>query len=1051
MKYLDLLYDCSSYSGVLPLYIAAQNAIVIFRRIWEDRLTFEYFEASLPAEEVMKVSKKIQVQFPTNPRLLLAWQQDVTDSLANLLSYLSVDRDEALKNPTGILRRSSPKASSSRFISEAIAGLVRGSQPSDNRPFSTTYITKRLDDQVLGKSIERPWRRSPLWLLARVALQTTLAEAQISDGYGYKAFQAFFLAHVIRKAGNSHPEILTNDTLWFMNAKLARRLVKLSTFVEDESNKVLREAGYTVEFVSEYLGERWAEVKEAWASRVQWPEFNPALLEHCTVITFSKSQDYLRGVVGRQHALSQTVTSFDRGEVDRNLAATCAPRTANSPYQLPSSLVSKELSIALYDFENWVHHHLQEWVDLPRSEEDCLKLGLMINEYRDKASIKYKENPERMSLMYLCIFELWVALDRLVSGWCRLILEYSPEIPLSSLDPLLLPYHYQLERLHRVHEYLKERHRRAKRHGSRSVFKDISAADSFANEFFDLEQATDLRVLERSIRREARQKRDAKLVELEHLNKQHRKLEKRSGALECQCLEQILANGSSQQSEEIDCERCNLRTRASQLQISPIEELLPDDAESARPIVFELECPQPFAIWRDVVRGILQVGRDRDQIYSKSIHPLSKYAPLKKFLTSSYSNQRIQLASSVRPLASNRKRKVSIPATEDQVIIGCGGRFSLYDSFTHGWVMAMNAPKLGESCTLKLDGVYKPLQIFLDTTAHTSNQVIAFQHACPAALSIDEFLAFGHLRAGNWLQWRNIIRALRTQSLTFSESSVYFLILQAIWQAGPEGNEGVYRRAHGDLLDEDFCTQALDELLVVVDTIGENWMQALLLAAVVALVARIHNLTPSKSLKQQAVTILEKVRSVAGEWMESLQGACVSQESIKAQSRHALITVAFVLRATFDIERSANVFQSEEEVTQYLYAGTFISDIPSQDLSHGARLLAYRDHTLALTLSHYVSSMCRKSSNILHNVISRRWSLYRAGSDWVPLSAPADRWWVSTTQGGNKVNSRVIHLNILSGGFLIDGKAFDRLPLDYASHPTYCALFGSEVRPFNLL
>jgi hypothetical protein len=1025
---------------------------VIFRRIWEDRLTFEYFEASLPAEEVMKKSKKTQMQFPTNPRLLLAWKRGVTDTLANVLSYLSMDQDGTLHNLAGIPRHSSPKASSPRFISEAIAGLVRGSQPPDNRSFSTTFIIKRLDDHILGKSPDKCWRRSPLWLLVRVALQTTLAEAQVSDAYGYKAFQAFFLAHVIQKAGNTHPGSLTNDILWFMNAKLARRLVKLSTFVENERNKVLRTAGYTVELTSEYLKERWAEVKQAWADRVQWPEFDPALLQDCTIITFPNSQEYLRGVVNRQLVLSQTVVSFDRSEVDRALTAACAPRAAYSPHQLPTTFVRSELSISLYDFENWVKEHLQVWANSPsRRDGDCLPLGETIKDYRTKASIQYKGNPERLSLMHLCVLELWVALDQMVSRWCRLILEYSPEIPENLLDPLLLPYHHQLKRLQRVQDYLKARRQHAQRFGKRSIFQETSAADSFANEFFLSDQGADLRTLEARIRSDARRKRQAKLAELAKLNEQYTSLTTRSGRLQCSFVQPARASSTTYQVHSSSCEKCSLTKAASALNITPIEEPLPEDSESAQAIIFELKCPQQFAIWRDVLRTILQAGKEENFSYSKSIFPLPDYTPLKGFYTSAYANQRIQLASSVRPFVANKRSKVSLPATSAEVIRKCGGNFSLYDSSTLRWVVATEPPDLHKLCTLKLDGIYKPLQVFLDTTNHTPNQVIAAQHACPQSLSIDEFFAFGHLRAGNWLQWRNIIRALRTHSLTFSESSVYFLILQAIWQAGPMGNEGVYREAHSDLLDEAFCTQALDELQEVVNTIGDNWTQVLLLAAVVALIARIHNFTSSTPLKQQAITILGQVRSVASDWMETLQGARLPQEGTKAQSRHALIATSFVLRSTFDIERSTNasIFQSEEEVTQYLYAGTFISDVPKGDLSPGVSLLAHRDHVLALTLNLQISAMCRRSPDILHNAISRRWNLYRTGSEWAPLAAPAERWWVTMTRGGLTSNSRVVHLNIIDGSFLIDGKAFDRLPLAYASHPIYRALFNSEVRSSN--
>ncbi|CAG8738913.1 3364_t:CDS:1, partial [Acaulospora colombiana] len=68
-------------------------------------MTFEYFEATLPVDEVMKQCNKTRMQFPTNPRLVVAWRADVISCLANLLSYLSVDHsDEALQNPSGITR-----------------------------------------------------------------------------------------------------------------------------------------------------------------------------------------------------------------------------------------------------------------------------------------------------------------------------------------------------------------------------------------------------------------------------------------------------------------------------------------------------------------------------------------------------------------------------------------------------------------------------------------------------------------------------------------------------------------------------------------------------------------------------------------------------------------------------------------------------------------------------------------------------------------------------------------------------------------------------------
>jgi hypothetical protein len=109
--------------GVLPLYIASQNAVVIFRKIGNDHLTFEFFEATLPAKEVMNEANKIQVHFPANPRLLLASTKDVLSTFANLLSFFSTNKiDDALPHTQrgANSHYESRDVASPRYISEAI-------------------------------------------------------------------------------------------------------------------------------------------------------------------------------------------------------------------------------------------------------------------------------------------------------------------------------------------------------------------------------------------------------------------------------------------------------------------------------------------------------------------------------------------------------------------------------------------------------------------------------------------------------------------------------------------------------------------------------------------------------------------------------------------------------------------------------------------------------------------------------------------------------------------------------------------------------------------
>jgi hypothetical protein len=1035
---------------VLPLYIAAQNAVVIFRKIQDDRLTFECFEACLPAEQVMRKCNKIQMQFPSNPRLLLSTSDDVLSTLANLLSYFSIDHNDQ-SSPAS--RQEGSTTPSPRYITEALAGLIRGTQPSDPLPVSTTFVTKRLNDHVLGISGKQPWRRSSLWLLVRVTLQTTLLEANVNDGYGYKAFQAFFMADILQLAIQDHHTSLTSDRVHFMNAKLARRLAKLGASTEDETNRPLRTAGSIVEFASMFLKNRWTEIKENWEKRKQWVDLDPQIVQGCMDITFPNSQAYLARVINRRQQLAQMVNSFDKRATEKELTTSCGTRIPYNSGVLPSSIGEKEPAIGLFDFESWVDLNLQGWVDSPdRSHNDCLPLANIIKIYRRMASHRYTGNPEKLSLMQLCLFELWVALDRLVSmKWCELLLDYSPEVPLTLLDPLILPYFRQLERLHRVQEYIKGRHQRARRHGNQSVFDDPRTEKSFANKFFRLPLASSLRDLLVQVEERARIDKETKATELEGLNKKYSDLKIRAESLQCTTVNSRDSFGDIQRVHSPSCQKCRLKDEASSLRISPIEEPLPIDTEHSRAILFELRCPQPFAIWRDIVKEILQASSLDAQGHHRNLFPLSEYAPLSQFYIDAYPAQRVRMASSTRPLASfSYEKRVTIPTTLSEVVSKHNGQFSLYDAVTHGWITKLSVPELNKQCTFQLDGVYKPLQAYIETTSHTPNQVIAAQHLCPVSLSIDEYITFGHIRAGDRLQWRNIIRALRTQSLTFSESGVYFLILQAVWQAGPGGGEGVRREAHADLQDEIFCAQALDQLEGTLELLGDNWTQTLSLASAVVLVLRIHSFTTAEYVQQRAGLVLKKARSLAMQWISSLKNAQKRQGNTSVQSRQALVGTSLVLRATFDIEASDKIpfFSTEEEVVEYLYAGTFACDVSLDSLPSGLRILARRDKELALKLETNIARLCSRSS-VLHKVIERRWDNYLSGCDWAPLPRPADRWWSSTTRGGTNSNSRVVHLDIIGGSFLVEGKALDRLPLTYVRHQTYTLLFNSEVRIFQ--
>jgi hypothetical protein len=1038
---------------VIPLYIACQNAVVIFRKIEGNYLTFECFEASLPNEEVMKKSRKIQVTFPANPRLLVAPTRDILSTLANLLSYFSANLvDDALPKTKkgGDMHQETRNVASPRYISEAIAGILRATQPPGGPDIQTAYVTKRLDDHVLWKSAEKPWRRSPLWLLLRVSLQTTLKERGLNGGSGYKAFLAFFMAQILKDAIYNQGAPFTIDLLHFMNSKLGRRLVKMEDCVENESNTALRSVGDTVLEVSEFLKRQWGEVIRQWEYRKQWTPPDPSAFENCLTLTFANGQSYLRKVVCRRQELSKVVNTFDKLATETRLRSACAPRQSYNSSSLPSSIRREETNIAIFEFESWVQDHLQVWIDSSsRTEHDCLPLSKITNEYWSVASSHYEDNPEGFSLMFLCILELWVALDRLVCKWCELFQEYSPEIPDYIVDPLLLPYLNQVKRLHKVQGYIKRRHEGAFRG---SIFQNINSPGSFANRFFGFRQASYLISLQTEIEAWASQQKKEKIEELKRKNAEYESKMAEYRSRSCTYFTNYdIWRDPYQDHNDWRCNKHRCQKEAQALRITPIEVPFPENRERTRAIVFELNCPKPIAIWRDMVTKILQADGTESQESDPEIYALSSYDPLgKKFYNMPYPGYRIGLASSAKSIsASHYGNQRGLPASESQVIRKSAGQFALYDSLVEQWIETISHPDLRKQCTLSLKGPYEILQEFSEDTTHTPNQVLATQHQCPPDLSLTEYTVFGHIRAGNRLQWRNIIRALRTQTLTFSEPSVYFLIIQAIWQVGPMGDEGIYREAHDDLLDESFCGQALDELATIVQLVGDNWTQNLLLATAVSLTLRIYDFTQSILLKFDALEILKRARRVASRWLSMPpKKSHAPKDHISALPKHTLIGISLTLRATFDINTNDldSLFMDGENLVRYLYAGTFISDLVDGSLPADTRFMAIRDRLMSLKCLPYVNNACRTRPFSLHRAVKRRWSEYKVGDEWHALDSPADRWWSCTTHGGPEYTLRTIHLNILDGTFLIDGRSFDRLPSDYTSHPSYKALFDSKVR-----
>ena len=185
--------------------------------------------------------------------------------------------------------------------------------------------------------------------------------------------------------------------------------------------------------------------------------------------------------------------------------------------------------VALADFELAVQDDLDDWVTKHlHTESACVILAACITHYSDAARPIYASNSEDQSLMLLTIFELWVALDKMALAQCPLLQDYSPEVPLSLLEPFLLRKSTSYERLASIEKYLRERHRRAS--SGSLIFASGMNEHTLAVRYF--QTSPKHKDLLSRIEKEATLEREAKVKELRLQNASHEALMDEARSLE---------------------------------------------------------------------------------------------------------------------------------------------------------------------------------------------------------------------------------------------------------------------------------------------------------------------------------------------------------------------------------------------------------------------------------------------------------------------------------------------------------------------------------------
>ncbi|KAG6835204.1 hypothetical protein H0H93_003933, partial [Arthromyces matolae] len=237
----------------LVIPVRAQNACVFIRRL-KGKTIYEMFEVDPPNEEVMATTGRLIRSFPgpaletVNGDAALAFEDELLAFLADMDIAMSETAPKTTKAKSEMAE--SRDTANPHYITELLPAIIHGFPESS--PADVERINKHVRNEILWDNADEPWRRSPLWLIIRVALQTTLRRASVEGQTEYKAFMIFLLANIV---SNDDDYLgLSTEILDCIRKKLARRLQKLA----DATPTPLREIGLaSIGKAASVLEARW--------------------------------------------------------------------------------------------------------------------------------------------------------------------------------------------------------------------------------------------------------------------------------------------------------------------------------------------------------------------------------------------------------------------------------------------------------------------------------------------------------------------------------------------------------------------------------------------------------------------------------------------------------------------------------------------------------------------------------------------------------------------------------------------------------------------------
>lgn len=459
-----------------------------------------------------------------------------------------------------------------------------------------------------------------------------------------------------------------------------------------------------------------------------------------------------------------------------------------------------------------------------------------------------------------------------------------------------------------------------------------------------------------------------------------------------------------------------------------------------------------IAAWRDATFEIIQdLGRQGPVRPEKIQEYVLSYPDLTRYHSSK--GRRIAMGSATKSFRQSHYRSRQVPVDLESVTVNNGLKYRVLDNIKYVWTVGqIKTPSFDSWCVSKLpDGPYSTLQWTVDSTQHTQNEVLAKQALCSASLTVHEFLAFGSLRAGERLQWYNIVRELGSANLHLNAEAVGTLLTQAAWQAGSTLLENELRESHIMFDDAQFCSRMHEVLVSSFEKIEANWKELDTMRLLVILTLRLLSLVNCPTIVKKALQLLTRFRQVAIRWTRELAQA-MRQSDGSDQSQQRLLKAALTCRMTYSVDSQHinSVLGISTDIATFIECSIYVQDNCPNDVTQLPLQLQqtiFRDRRLAHSMQHKLAQMiCSGNPGVTEGIKSiwQRADLPTEGM-WKFMPKPHEHWVTTKTAPLKDSLPQLVHFDLISGTLLVDGRRLGRLPAEYTRHPLYKRIFGTCI------